>query len=154
MARRPRPHPLTPFANTPPTILFHAQDDPTVPVENSLVMFAALSDTLIHLPRLFRRTQPFPLHILLPGLAVLAVWSLVRVWHDDATQAFMIAFTTGVASTSPIPVPAGRAASATRRFDPRPTTSTAGALRSTTSPTRAKASSSGTRTSMRSRCRC
>jgi acetyl esterase/lipase len=29
-------------AGTPPTILFHAQDDPTVPVANSLVMFTAL----------------------------------------------------------------------------------------------------------------
>ncbi len=29
-------------ANTPPTILFHAQDDPTVAVENSLAMFSAL----------------------------------------------------------------------------------------------------------------
>jgi acetyl esterase/lipase len=29
-------------AGTPPTIIFHAQDDPTVPVANSLVMFTAL----------------------------------------------------------------------------------------------------------------
>lgn len=55
-------------------------------------MLNAVFDTLHDLRDLLRRTPPVPFAILVPGLAILFVWPLLRVALDDARGTFMAAF--------------------------------------------------------------
>ncbi|GLS88880.1 hypothetical protein GCM10010873_38540 [Cypionkella aquatica] len=53
-------------------------------------------DSLAQFFRSFRRTTPFPVEILLPGLLILFAWPLLRIWLDDARTTFMVAFVLGM----------------------------------------------------------
>lgn len=59
-------------------------------------MLDATFDTLSQFFRMFRRTAPFPVEILVPGLLILFSWPLLRVWLDDPRATFMVAFTLGM----------------------------------------------------------
>lgn len=59
-------------------------------------MFAAIADSLAQFLRMFRRTTPFPVEILVPGLLILFAWPLLRIWLDDERTTFMVAFALGM----------------------------------------------------------
>lgn len=59
-------------------------------------MFTAVVDTVARFLHLFRRTSPFPVEILVPGLLILFSWPLLRIWLDDARTTFMVAFSLGM----------------------------------------------------------
>jgi len=59
-------------------------------------MFEATLDNVAQFFRSFRRTTPFPVEILLPGLLILFAWPLLRIWLDDASTTFMVAFVLGM----------------------------------------------------------
>ncbi|OYU40734.1 MAG: hypothetical protein CFE33_01170 [Pseudorhodobacter sp. PARRP1] len=53
-------------------------------------------DSFAQFIRSFRRTTPFPIEIMLPGLLILFAWPLLRIWLDDASTTFMVAFVLGM----------------------------------------------------------
>lgn len=59
-------------------------------------MFTAVVDSFARFLRLFRRTSPFPVEILVPGLLILFSWPLLRIWLDDPRTTFMVAFSLGM----------------------------------------------------------
>ena len=59
-------------------------------------MFDTTLDSFAQFFRSFRRTTPFPVEILLPGLLILFAWPLLRIWLDDASTTFMVAFVLGM----------------------------------------------------------
>ncbi|MDZ4392155.1 hypothetical protein [Cypionkella sp.] len=59
-------------------------------------MLATTCDSVAQFFRSFRRTTPFPVEILLPGVLILFAWPLLRIWLDDARTAFMVAFVLGM----------------------------------------------------------
>ncbi|MDZ4311678.1 MAG: hypothetical protein U1A24_14125 [Cypionkella sp.] len=59
-------------------------------------MLATTCDSVAQFFRSFRRTTPFPVEILLPGVLILFAWPLLRIWLDGARTAFMVAFVLGM----------------------------------------------------------
>lgn len=59
-------------------------------------MFEQINATLAHFFRMFRRTAPFPVEILVPGLLIIFSWPLLRIWLDDERTTFMVAFVLGM----------------------------------------------------------
>ena len=59
-------------------------------------MFDDLLDTLTAFVQSFRRTTPFPVEILVPGLLIILSWPLLRIWLDEPQSAFMVAFVLGI----------------------------------------------------------
>ena len=59
-------------------------------------MLDDLFDTLTAFVQSFRRTTPFPIEILVPGLLIILSWPLLRIWLNDPEGAFMAAFVLGI----------------------------------------------------------
>jgi hypothetical protein len=59
-------------------------------------MFTTTANITVGILRKFRRTSPFPVEILLPGLLILSAWPVLRIWLDDERAAFMAAFVLGL----------------------------------------------------------
>lgn len=59
-------------------------------------MIEATFDSLAQFFRMFRRTAPFPVEIIVPGLLIVFSWPLLRIWLNDEATTFMVAFTLGM----------------------------------------------------------
>lgn len=59
-------------------------------------MLVGVVEAMAQFGRMFRRTTPFPVEILVPGLLMILAWPLLRVWLDDETTTFMVAFVLGM----------------------------------------------------------
>lgn len=60
-------------------------------------MIDTIADGFMNFFSLLRRSAAFPVEVMLPGVAILLAWPLLRVSLDDQGSAFMVAFALGMA---------------------------------------------------------